>query len=100
MTCGRVHCAVGRPALRQKLYVGCWGHTIQVGFAREPVATVTAESTVWSEILFGGLPLADAERAGDVHITGDRDAVGRVVGLYLTGQRPTNGYGNLASRPG
>ncbi|MFD6752075.1 hypothetical protein [Micromonospora gifhornensis] len=69
--------------------------TIQVGFAPQPVATVTADSTVWSDILFGGLPLTDAERTGGVHVTGDRDAIVRVVGLYLTGQRPTSGYGNL-----
>ncbi len=69
--------------------------TIQVGFARQPVATVTADSTVWSVILFGSLPLADAERTGGVHVTGDRDVIVRVVGLYLTGQRPTSGYGNL-----
>ncbi len=61
--------------------------TIQVGFAEEPVATVTADSTVWSDILFEGLPLADAERAGDVHVTGDRHAVVRVVGLYRGADR-------------
>ena len=38
--------------------------------AVEPVATVTAESTVWSGVLFGGLPLADAERDGTVRVEG------------------------------
>jgi DNA-binding HxlR family transcriptional regulator len=45
-------------------------------------ATVTAESTVWSEVLFGGLPLRRAERAGTVRVQDDRDAVARLVGLY------------------
>jgi len=55
---------------------------IRAGTAVEPVATVTAESTVWSNVLFGGLPLAHAEHGGTVRIEGDRDAVVRVVGLY------------------
>lgn len=55
---------------------------IRAGAAVQPAATVTAESTVWSKVLFGGLPLAHAECDGTVRVEGDRDAVVRVVGLY------------------
>jgi DNA-binding HxlR family transcriptional regulator len=55
---------------------------VRTGVAPEPAATVTAESTVWSRVLFGGLPLARAERDGTVRVEGDRDAVLRVVRLY------------------
>jgi hypothetical protein len=43
---------------------------------------VTAESTVWSRVLFDDLPLTRAEREGTVRVEGDRDAVVRVVRLY------------------
>jgi DNA-binding HxlR family transcriptional regulator len=56
---------------------------VQPGAAVDPVATVIADSTAWSEVLFGGLPLTDAEHAGTVHVEGDRDTVNRVIRLYL-----------------
>jgi len=37
---------------------------------------------VWSELLFGDLPLAQAEREGTVHVEGDREAVAQIVRLY------------------
>lgn len=55
---------------------------VRAAVASEPAATVTAESTVWSRLLFGGLPLARAEHDGTVRVEGDRDAVERIVGLY------------------
>ncbi|TCB90765.1 transcriptional regulator [Micromonospora zingiberis] len=55
---------------------------IRAGAAQEPAVTVTTESTVWSEVLFGGLPLADAERDGALRVDGDRHTIERVVGLY------------------
>jgi DNA-binding HxlR family transcriptional regulator len=57
---------------------------VRPGAAGDPVATVTAESTAWSDVLFGGLPLADAERAETVRVDGDRDVVTRVVRRYRT----------------
>jgi hypothetical protein len=51
---------------------------IRAGATPEPAATVTADSTGWSRVVFGGLPLAD----GDVRIDGNRDAVARIVRLY------------------
>ncbi len=55
---------------------------VRAGAAPEPAATVTAESTVWSRVLFDDLPLTRAERDGTVRVDGDRDAVERVVRLY------------------
>jgi len=56
---------------------------VRSGAAAEPAAIVTAESTVWSELLFGGLPLARAELDGTVRVEGDRQAVVQVISLYL-----------------
>jgi DNA-binding HxlR family transcriptional regulator len=55
---------------------------IVAGPAAEPAATVTAESTSWADVLFGGLALADAERQGSVRIDGDRGPVERLVSLF------------------
>jgi DNA-binding HxlR family transcriptional regulator len=55
---------------------------VRTGVAPEPAATVIAESTVWSRVLFDDLPLTRAERDGTVRVEGDRDAVVRVVRLY------------------
>ncbi|GIG92208.1 winged helix-turn-helix transcriptional regulator [Plantactinospora endophytica] len=50
--------------------------------ATEPAATVTAESTVWSSLLFEDVPLAQAERDGTVRVEGDRETVVRILRLY------------------
>jgi DNA-binding HxlR family transcriptional regulator len=55
---------------------------VRAGVAGGPAATVTAESTVWSDLLFDGLPLAGAERDGTVRVEGDRKAVVRLLRLY------------------
>ncbi|GAA0797719.1 winged helix-turn-helix transcriptional regulator [Spirilliplanes yamanashiensis] len=55
---------------------------VRAGAAPGPAATVTAEATAWSAVLFDGLPLADAERDGAVRVEGDRAAVARVVRLF------------------
>ncbi|SFC49751.1 winged helix-turn-helix transcriptional regulator [Micromonospora sediminimaris] len=60
---------------------------VRPGVAVDPVATVTADSTAWSEVLFDGLPLTGAERAGTVRVEGDRDTVTDVVRLYLAAPR-------------
>jgi DNA-binding HxlR family transcriptional regulator len=52
------------------------------GIAAAPGATATADSTVWSQLLFGGLRLAAAERGGGVRIDGDRGAVANLVALF------------------
>jgi len=55
---------------------------IRAGAVSVPAAIVTAESTVWSRVLFDDLPLPRAERDGTVRVEGDRAAVVRVVRLY------------------
>lgn len=55
---------------------------VRTGIGPEPVATVTAESTVWSRVLFDDLPLARAERDETVRVEGDREAAVRFVRLY------------------
>lgn len=56
---------------------------VRPGATGNPVATVTADSTVWGGLLFGGLPLPEAERAGTVRVEGDHDTITRVVRLYV-----------------
>ncbi|GIF70034.1 HxlR family transcriptional regulator [Asanoa ishikariensis] len=57
-------------------------HTYDAG--TPAAATVTSDSTVWSEILFGGLALGDAERDHGVVVEGDRAAVVRLVRGYAS----------------
>lgn len=52
------------------------------GVPVDPVATVTADATAWSGVLFGGLPLSEAERSGAVVVEGRRKPVKRLVALY------------------
>jgi DNA-binding HxlR family transcriptional regulator len=71
------------PPVRDYRVAVAAGHLdIRAGGAPEPAATVTAESTAWTGVLFDGVPLARGERDGTVRVEGDRDAVARVVGLY------------------
>lgn len=58
------------------------GVRVEVASGAEPAATVTADSTAWFEVLFGGSALASAERAGTVRIDGDRAAVESLVAAY------------------
>jgi DNA-binding HxlR family transcriptional regulator len=50
---------------------------VAAGAVADPVATVTADSSTWSGVVFGGLGLIPA-----VEVTGDRDAVASLVSLY------------------
>jgi DNA-binding HxlR family transcriptional regulator len=54
----------------------------EAGVPNHPAATVTADATTWSEVLFGELVLTRAERAELLRIEGDRDAVTRVAALF------------------
>ncbi|WP_341719748.1 winged helix-turn-helix transcriptional regulator [Micromonospora sp. FIMYZ51] len=56
--------------------------TARPGVPADPALTLEAESTAWSEVLFGDLPLEDAERDGTVLIHGDRAPVDRLIPLY------------------
>jgi DNA-binding HxlR family transcriptional regulator len=53
------------------------------GTPDHPAATVTADATTWSEVLFGGLALTKAEHANLLHIEGDRTAVAAVAALFV-----------------
>ena len=61
------------------------GVRVEVASRAEPAATVTADSTAWSEVLFGGSALASAERAGTVRVDGDRMTVESLVAAYAGG---------------
>ena len=52
---------------------------VRSGVATEPAATVTADATAWSAVLFGEVPLG---RDGTVRVEGDREAVVQVIRLY------------------
>lgn len=52
------------------------------GPTKAPVATVTADATAWSEVLFAGRPLADAEAAGAVRVEGKRKAVKGLIAAF------------------
>lgn len=56
--------------------------TIENGTPADPHATVSADSTVWAQTIFGGLDLANAERDHDLMITGDRKAVRRLIRAF------------------
>ena len=57
------------------------GGTVELerGSAERPDATISADPTALAAVLWGDRSLADAERAGDVTVTGDRGAVEALV---------------------
>jgi hypothetical protein len=69
------------PTRDYRLTVTAGTLVVEAGAADSPAATVTADSTTWSGVLFGGLPLAHAERAGTARVH-DRAAVERTISLY------------------
>ena len=52
---------------------------LERGSAETPDATISADPTALAAVLWGDRSLADAERAGDVTVTGDRGAVEALV---------------------
>jgi DNA-binding HxlR family transcriptional regulator len=52
------------------------------GSAVRPDATIEADVRTLEALTFGDRPLAEAIRAGDVKVAGDRDAVERLLGLF------------------
>lgn len=73
-----------RPGGSQREYrvAASGGFVAEPGRPARPRATVDADSTVWSGVLFGGLPLEAAERDGAVAVTGERGEVERLIGLF------------------
>jgi DNA-binding HxlR family transcriptional regulator/putative sterol carrier protein len=54
------------------------------GEADEADATIDADPNTMNAVLWGGRTLADAQRAGDLSIEGDKAAVERFLGLFPT----------------
>lgn len=74
-----------RPAAGVRRYRLVWDQQsfdLAEGVIASPDATVTGDSTAWTEVIFGGLPIAEAERRGRLSVEGDRAAVERVLGAY------------------
>ena len=57
------------------------------GDADRPDATIDTDPDTLSAVLWGGRPLADAQRAGSVTIEGDRAAMERFVALFPMPER-------------
>ncbi|MPQ98854.1 transcriptional regulator [Modestobacter sp. I12A-02628] len=56
--------------------------TVEPGTAPSPDATLTGAPEALAGLVYGGRPLDDAEAAGDVTMTGDRDAARRFTTLF------------------
>jgi DNA-binding HxlR family transcriptional regulator len=52
------------------------------GTAEHPDAVITGEVAALAGVIFGGRPLPDAVRDGDLDLSGDADAVARFVTLF------------------
>jgi alkyl sulfatase BDS1-like metallo-beta-lactamase superfamily hydrolase len=52
------------------------------GDATQPDATIETDPDTLFAVLWGGRPLADAQRAGDLTLEGDQTAVERLVALF------------------
>jgi len=52
------------------------------GGTDSPDATIETDPATLQAVIFNGRPLAEAERAGDMRIEGDRSAVARLVGVF------------------
>lgn len=82
-----------RPAAGGRRYRLTWadaGIELVEGATEDADATVTGDSTAWTGVVFGGLPLAEAERAGALSISGDRAAVKRMVALFAPVAAPAD----------
>lgn len=61
------------------------------GAADAPDATIDTDVDALPAVLWGGRPLADAERSGELTIEGDRLAVQRLLGLFPLPERAAVG---------
>jgi DNA-binding HxlR family transcriptional regulator len=76
---------VRRPAAGVRRYRLRWHHRsfeLVEGVCATPHAVVTGDSTAWTGVVFGMLPLEAAERAGALAVDGDRGALAPVLTLY------------------
>jgi DNA-binding HxlR family transcriptional regulator len=56
--------------------------TIERGVHPNPSATVTADATVWSQVIFGGLAITAAQRKYGLAVTGDRMTVRELINAF------------------
>lgn len=76
---------VRRPAAGSRRYRLLWsedGVELVEGTVEHADATVVGDSTAWTGVVFGGLPIRKAERQGALSVEGDRAVIERVVGLF------------------
>jgi DNA-binding HxlR family transcriptional regulator/putative sterol carrier protein len=76
----RYELRLGEDRFRLRIAAG----TIELarGPADDPDAIIETDVDTWRAVLWNGRELADALRAGDMRIEGDRRAVTRLVGLF------------------
>lgn len=55
---------------------------IERGAARQPEVIITADPNALAAVIYGGVKLADAQRAGDVIVEGDKSAAKRFVTCF------------------
>jgi DNA-binding HxlR family transcriptional regulator len=76
-----------RPAAGVRRYRLRWrGRSFELveGAVDAPHAVVTGDSTAWTGVVFGMLPLDVAERDGALAVAGDREALAPVLDLYAS----------------
>jgi hypothetical protein len=61
---------------------GYAGNAIEIARAEQPDATIDTDPGTLFTVLWNGRSLADAQRAGDMKIEGDKAAVKRLVRLF------------------
>lgn len=76
---------VRRPAAGSHRYLLTWTETgieLVEGTSEHPDASVVGDSSAWTGVVFGGLPVDEAERQGALAVDGDRSAVERLLALF------------------
>lgn len=58
------------------------GFSIEPGHSLRPDAVVDCDQNVLAMVVYGGRPLDEAIRAGELRLAGDHDVVARFVGLF------------------
>jgi DNA-binding HxlR family transcriptional regulator len=95
-----------RPAAGVRRYRLRWrdrSFELVEGTPDAPDATVTGDSTAWTGVVFGMVPLEVVERVGALAVAGDREALDPVLDLYrstladgVPGAGPVHGSGGFA----
>jgi DNA-binding HxlR family transcriptional regulator len=73
---------------------------LAAGGADRPDAVIEASAPTLRDLVFGGRPAGEAERAGDLLLSGDRKAALRFLGLFPRPQRLPAAAPGRARRPG